>query len=46
MSLKKWFGENWVDISTTKDGKHLSVVGARVMVEAIPSVFLQAKLPA
>ena len=22
MSLKKWFGENWVDISTTKDGKH------------------------
>ena len=22
MSLKKWFGENWVDISTTQDGKH------------------------
>ena len=22
MSLDKWFKENWVDISTTKDGKH------------------------
>ena len=22
MSLKKWFNEKWVDISTTKDGKH------------------------
>ena len=22
MSLKKWFGEKWVDISTKKDGKH------------------------
>jgi len=22
MSLKKWFGENWVDISKKKDGKH------------------------
>lgn len=22
MSLKKWFGENWVDISTSKDGRH------------------------
>jgi len=22
MSLDKWFKEKWVDISTTKDGKH------------------------
>ena len=22
MSLSKWFDEKWVDISTTKDGKH------------------------
>jgi len=22
MGLRRWFGENWVDISTTKDGKH------------------------
>ena len=22
MSLKKWFNEKWVDISTKKDGKH------------------------
>ena len=22
MSLDKWFNEKWVDISTTKDGKH------------------------
>ncbi|MEK9983573.1 MAG: hypothetical protein VW879_02425 [Opitutae bacterium] len=22
MSLTKWFNEKWVDISTTKDGKH------------------------
>ena len=22
MSLTKWFGEKWVDISTKKDGKH------------------------
>ena len=22
MSLSKWFNEKWVDISTTKDGKH------------------------
>ena len=22
MSLDKWFGEKWVDISTKKDGKH------------------------
>ena len=22
MSLTKWFNENWVDISTKKDGKH------------------------
>tara|TARA_R100000951_G_C2646258_1_gene182713 strand:+ start:2646 stop:2876 length:231 start_codon:yes stop_codon:yes gene_type:complete len=24
MSLDKWFKEKWVDISTTKDGKHPS----------------------